>query len=217
MTFNEPRVVADLGYSNGFFAPARCSKPVGNCTAGNSATEPYIVAHNLILSHAAAVERYREKYQLYMVPWGIYKAVRYVKEHYGNPTVILSENGMDDSGNVTLPKALHDTTRINFFRSYLIELKKAIDEGANVICYFAWSLLNNFEWKSGYTSRLIWYRLRRLQNRLRRLQNPPTVLEDVSLLVQDVTRQKEVLGLKKCRNDSSKREFSNSISMLMYT
>ncbi|KAK9118217.1 hypothetical protein Scep_016310 [Stephania cephalantha] len=63
MTFNEPRVVADLGYSNGFFAPARCSKPVGNCTAGNSATEPYIVAHNLILSHAAAVQRYREKYQ----------------------------------------------------------------------------------------------------------------------------------------------------------
>ncbi|CAN6454496.1 unnamed protein product [Victoria cruziana] len=63
MTFNEPRVVAALGYDNGFFAPARCSPPNGNCTAGNSTTEPYIVAHNLILSHAAAVERYRTKYQ----------------------------------------------------------------------------------------------------------------------------------------------------------
>ncbi|KAL8141816.1 hypothetical protein V2J09_014848 [Rumex salicifolius] len=281
MTFNEPRVVAALGYDSGFFAPARCSKPFGNCTAGNSATEPYIVAHNLILSHAAAVQRYRHKYQekqkgrigilldfvwyepltrgkadnlaaqrardfhvgwfihpivygeypktmqeivkerlpkfteeeikmvkgsmdyvginqytayymynpplkkkptplgyqqdwnagfafkkngvpigpraysgwLYEVPWGLYKAVTYIKEHYGNPTVILSENGMDDPGNVTLRKGLHDTKRINYYRSYLTELKKTVDEGANVVGYFAWSLLDNFEWRLGYTSR----------------------------------------------------------------
>lgn len=61
-TFNEPRVVAALGYDNGFFAPGRCSKEYGNCTEGNSGTEPYIAAHHLILSHAAAVQRYREKY-----------------------------------------------------------------------------------------------------------------------------------------------------------
>ena len=63
-TFNEPKVVASLGYDNGYFAPLRCSKPYGNCTAGNSGTEPYIVAHNLILCHASAVQRYREKYQV---------------------------------------------------------------------------------------------------------------------------------------------------------
>ncbi|XP_042447316.1 beta-glucosidase 1-like [Zingiber officinale] len=277
MTFNEPRVVAALGYDDGTFAPGRCSK----CSAGNSATEPYIVAHNLILSHAAAVRRYREKYQaqqkgrigilldfvwyepltdskddqdaaqrsrdfhigwflhpiiygeypksmqvivrerlprfteeeikivkgsidyvginqytayyisnpqhpnqgnptryqsdwnaqfwyerngvpigprahstwLYIVPWGMYKAVTYVKEHYGNPVVILSENGMDDPGNVTLRQGLHDTVRINYYRSYISQLKRAIDDGAHVIGYFAWSLLDNFEWRSGYTSR----------------------------------------------------------------
>lgn len=60
MTFNEPRVVAALGYDDGKFAPGRCT----NCSAGNSATEPYIVAHNMILSHAAAVKRYRDKYQV---------------------------------------------------------------------------------------------------------------------------------------------------------
>ncbi|CAN1159223.1 Beta-glucosidase 44 [Linum perenne] len=63
MTFNEPRVTAALGYDNGIFAPGRCSKSYGNCTEGNSGTEPYIVAHNLILAHAEAVKRYREKYQ----------------------------------------------------------------------------------------------------------------------------------------------------------
>jgi len=64
MTFNEPRVVAALGFDNGIFAPGRCSKAFGNCTDGNSATEPYIVAHHLILAHAAAVQRYRQNYQV---------------------------------------------------------------------------------------------------------------------------------------------------------
>lgn len=69
MTFNEPRVVAVLGYGDGTFAPGRCSKDVGNCTAGNSSTEPYIVAHNMILSHAAAAKIYHERYQVKFVPY----------------------------------------------------------------------------------------------------------------------------------------------------
>lgn len=65
MTFNEPRVAAALGYDNGFFAPGRCSPTINaNCTAGNSSTEPYYAAHNMILMHAAAVQRYRDKYQV---------------------------------------------------------------------------------------------------------------------------------------------------------
>ena len=58
---------------------------------------------------------------------------------------------MDDPGTVTLAQGLHDTTRINFYRSYLTQLKKAVDDGANVVGYFAWSLLDNFEWTRGYT------------------------------------------------------------------
>lgn len=92
-------------------------------------------------------------YWLYIVPWGIYKAVNYVKETYGNPTMILAENGMDQPGNVSITHGVHDTTRIHYYRDYITELKKAIDDGARVIGYFAWSLLDNFEWRLGYTSR----------------------------------------------------------------
>lgn len=60
---------------------------------------------------------------------------------------------MDDPGNVTYTEGLHDSTRINYYRSYLQELKAAIDNGANVNGYFAWSLLDNFEWLLGYTAR----------------------------------------------------------------
>lgn len=61
-TFNEPRIVAALGHDTGTDPPNRCTK----CAAGgNSATEPYIVAHNIILSHATAVDRYRNKFQVF--------------------------------------------------------------------------------------------------------------------------------------------------------
>ncbi|KAJ0105783.1 hypothetical protein Patl1_19688 [Pistacia atlantica] len=105
------------------------------------------------VKHGVPIGPRANSYWLYNVPWGMYKALMYIKEHYKNPTVILSENGMDDPGNVTLRQGLHDTTRINFYKGYLTQLKKAADDGANVVGYFAWSLLDNFEWRLGYTAR----------------------------------------------------------------
>lgn len=51
ITLNEPWVVAILGYGQGVFAPGRFST-----------VEPYLAAHQLILSHAKAVQVYRQKY-----------------------------------------------------------------------------------------------------------------------------------------------------------
>jgi len=67
ITLNEPWTYSILGYaSGGVNAPGRCSNSSKcdiNGGGGNSSTEPYIVAHNLILSHAKAVQTYRTKYQ----------------------------------------------------------------------------------------------------------------------------------------------------------
>ncbi|KAF2319360.1 hypothetical protein GH714_015104 [Hevea brasiliensis] len=64
MTFNEPWSLSGFSYDYGVFAPGRCSSWVNRqCRAGNSATEPYIVAHHLLLSHAAVVQLYREKFK----------------------------------------------------------------------------------------------------------------------------------------------------------
>ncbi|GMY22314.1 vicianin hydrolase-like [Fagus crenata] len=65
VTLNEPNGWTMYGYISGTFAPGRCSSYAGNCTAGNSATEPYIVAHHLLLAHASAVKLYRDKYKPY--------------------------------------------------------------------------------------------------------------------------------------------------------
>ncbi|KAF3341885.1 Beta-glucosidase 12 [Carex littledalei] len=64
ITFNEPYSFCSVGYASGTFAPGRCSPwEAGECSAGNSATEPYICSHNMLLAHSAAVKLYKEKYQ----------------------------------------------------------------------------------------------------------------------------------------------------------
>ncbi|WVZ00537.1 hypothetical protein V8G54_026606 [Vigna mungo] len=63
VTLNEPLSYSLNGYNGGTFAPGRCSKYVGNCSAGDSATEPYIVGHNLLLAHESAATLYKTKYQ----------------------------------------------------------------------------------------------------------------------------------------------------------
>ncbi|KAJ4799580.1 Beta-glucosidase 12 [Rhynchospora pubera] len=64
ITFNEPVIFCSMGYASGTTAPGRCSPwEVGKCNVGNSATEPYICGHNLLLAHSAAVKLYKEKYQ----------------------------------------------------------------------------------------------------------------------------------------------------------
>lgn len=66
LTLNEPFTVAINGYLNGVHAPGRCSgdpKCITNGGGGNSSTEPYIAAHNFILSHGKAAKLYKTKYQ----------------------------------------------------------------------------------------------------------------------------------------------------------
>ncbi|KAF5728100.1 P66 protein [Tripterygium wilfordii] len=64
ITINEPYTYSVYAYNNGQFAPGRCSTWVNEaCQVGNSSIEPYIVCHNLLLAHGAAVQLYREKYQ----------------------------------------------------------------------------------------------------------------------------------------------------------
>lgn len=62
-TINEPWTFCLMGYVTGAFAPGRCSDR-SKCALGDSSTEGYIAAHNVLNAHAAAVQLYREKYQV---------------------------------------------------------------------------------------------------------------------------------------------------------
>ncbi|GLJ47286.1 hypothetical protein SUGI_0998570 [Cryptomeria japonica] len=283
ITLNEPHSYATGGYETGTLAPGRHSSSDGNSSTGNSATEPYIVAHNLLLSHAAAVRVYKSKYQakqkgsigitlvshwfipyskshsdqkaaqraldfmfgwymdpitkgkypsimrklvgerlpefsahqsailkgsfdflglnyytsryamdvpvppnpinttytldsqanltserngmligpvagsswLYVYPRGIGELLNYVKHRYDNPLIFITENGIDEKNDDTLSlaQALNDPWRIDYYSKHLSFVQQAIGVGSNIQGYFAWSLLDNFEWANGYTVR----------------------------------------------------------------
>ncbi|XXG89694.1 hypothetical protein AAC387_Pa12g1635 [Persea americana] len=279
-TFNEPNVMINGGYRTGKYPPSHCSGD--NCTAGDSAIEPYIAAHNVILSHATAADIYRRRYQVnqggsigivlcsywyepyddvpadqwaarralafdlawfldpiiygeyppemreilglrlptfspeekkkleskldfigvnhystlyakdcmfspcnlgtsngdmlaeltglrgglpigsptamptfYVVPEGMEKMVMYFKERYNNTPMFITENGyaQESSDKIPMKDLLNDTGRIDYIRSYLAALSRAMRKGADVRGYFVWSLIDNFEWLYGYTLR----------------------------------------------------------------
>ncbi|KAI4368600.1 hypothetical protein MLD38_017143 [Melastoma candidum] len=282
ITMNEPYIFAYMGYGSGSQAPGRCSAWQNlNCTGGDSAIEPYLVNHHLILAHATAVRLYKEKYQasqkgtigvtlytnwiipysksprdkaaalrvidfvlgwflhpitygdyprtmralvgkrlptfteeqskfvkgtyefiginyysanyaahsdrsnvppsvvtdphsnqtterngiplgpvaasswLYVYPRGLWNLMLYLKKYYNNPIIYITENGIDEANNTTLPleKQLADENRISYYYGHLQYLKKAIDDGARVKGFFAWTFLDDMEWGSGYTVR----------------------------------------------------------------
>lgn len=54
---------------------------------------------------------------------------------------------------VSLDGQVHDSSRVDFLHRYLRELKRAAEDGADIQGYFAWSLMDNFEWAYGYSER----------------------------------------------------------------
>ncbi|KAF7824021.1 beta-glucosidase 12-like [Senna tora] len=92
---------------------------------------------------------------LYVYPRGIHQLLLYIKRKYNNPLIYITENGIYEINDPTLSlkEALMDTYRIDYCYRHLYYLQLAIKDGVNVKGYFAWSLLDNFEWGSGYTMR----------------------------------------------------------------
>jgi beta-glucosidase len=68
----------------------------------------------------------------------------------------MFENGVSVPGESELPiaQAVHDDFRVNQYRGYIANIIQAITvDGVNLKSYFAWSLMDNFEWTDGYNTR----------------------------------------------------------------
>ncbi|KAG7551010.1 Glycoside hydrolase family 1 [Arabidopsis thaliana x Arabidopsis arenosa] len=87
---------------------------------------------------------------------GLRELLKYVKDKYGDPEIIIAENGYGESlgADDKLPNALADYNRKYYHQRHLLSLNEAICvDKVNVTGYFAWSLLDNFEWQDGYETR----------------------------------------------------------------
>ncbi|KAJ8747774.1 hypothetical protein K2173_014453 [Erythroxylum novogranatense] len=101
------------------------------------------------------IGRQAGSFWLHYYPTGLKNLLLHAKKYYSPSTIYITENGVDEINNTTLPleQQLADEWRIDYHFSHLTSVQEAIKEGVNVKGYFAWTLLDVFEWASGFTVR----------------------------------------------------------------
>ena len=85
-------------------------------------------------------------------PQGLTELLVKLKGEYDLPPIYITENGMANPDAV-INGSVPDAARIDYVQRHLAALQAAMDEGVNVAGYFLWSLMDNFEWNSGYAKR----------------------------------------------------------------
>lgn len=89
-----------------------------------------------------------------IVPWGLRKLLAYIQKEYApSGGIIITENGLA-AHEPNLSAARNDAMRISYYKNYISEAHKAIeDDKVDLRGYFLWSLMDNFEWAFGYSKR----------------------------------------------------------------
>jgi beta-glucosidase len=76
-----------------------------------------------------------------------------VSQDYGNPAVYITENGASCNDVVSVKGEVLDECRIDYLERHIIASHDAISKGVNLKGYFVWTLLDDFEWNTGFSNR----------------------------------------------------------------
>ncbi len=85
-------------------------------------------------------------------PQGLTELLVSLNQQYKLPKMYITENGaaMADTLN---NGEVNDIERVDYYHTHLNAVCDAIRQGVNIQGYFAWSLMDNFEWAYGYEKR----------------------------------------------------------------
>jgi beta-glucosidase len=83
---------------------------------------------------------------------GLHEMLVRITRDDGRIPIYITENGAAFTDEVTQGR-VHDPARIAYLRAHLTAAHRAIADGVDLRGYFAWSLLDNFEWAFGYAKR----------------------------------------------------------------
>jgi beta-glucosidase len=87
-------------------------------------------------------------------PQGMTDILVWVKQRYGNPPLYITENGAAFFDPPTAQDdRVDDPLRVDYMRKHIAAMHAAMEAGVDLRGYFAWSLLDNFEWSLGYSKR----------------------------------------------------------------
>ncbi len=93
---------------------------------------------------------------LYVYPKGMRGILNWIDKRYNHPLIYVFENGVSvpNENQMKIAAAVQDNFRINFYKGYIENAIDAITlDGVNLGAYFGWSLMDNFEWADGYSTR----------------------------------------------------------------
>ncbi|MEO1483006.1 MAG: GH1 family beta-glucosidase [Myxococcota bacterium] len=91
-------------------------------------------------------------------PEGLEALLVRLQEDYAPKTIMITENGVAYGDGPDASGRIQDTRRIEFLRGHLQACERALHRGVTLTGFFAWSLMDNFEWAHGYRMRfgLLW-------------------------------------------------------------
>ena len=84
---------------------------------------------------------------------GLEQVLLRLAREYGAREVIVTENGSAWADDITPDGQVHDAGRLRYLEEHLAACARAVRGGVPLAGYFAWSLLDNFEWDYGYDAR----------------------------------------------------------------
>ena len=120
---------------------------------------PSIVAHDPAgpVPHVHVV-RAREGARQTMLGWearpeGLEQVLLRLSRDYGVPRLYITENGSAWPDTIAPDGQVHDEDRVRYLDEHLAACGRALRQGVPLAGYFAWSLLDNFEWAEGYDPR----------------------------------------------------------------
>ncbi len=102
-------------------------------------------------------------------PQGLWELLTRVHLSYAPGPLYITENGASYSTGPQEDGSVSDDERVDYFRRHFVQAHRAIADGVPLAGYFAWSLLDNFEWDRGYTQRfgLVWVDYETQERRLK--------------------------------------------------
>lgn len=88
-----------------------------------------------------------------ITPKGLYWSLKYGSDFFPGVPLYIAENGIAQQDVEERDGSVNDVGRIEYYRTHLEACSAAIADSALLAGYFAWSLMDNFEWSDGYSKR----------------------------------------------------------------
>jgi beta-glucosidase len=86
-------------------------------------------------------------------PSGLTETLVWIKQRYGDLPLYITENGAAFEDPAPGAGQVPDPRRVAYLSDHLEAARAALEQGVDLRGYFAWSLLDNFEWAQGYGKR----------------------------------------------------------------